>query len=436
MLRNAQEVLRSCLEAKEKLIVGLSGGADSVALAHLLYSEGYEIICIHINFHLRGDESNRDQKFVEELVEKHFPLSTLIVKHYDTEYFAQERGISIEMAARELRYQYYREIAQEHNCRWIAVGHHADDQVETGLLNLVRGSGGAGLAGMSKASNGILRPLLNTWRSEIESYLSYVGLQYVTDSTNREIEYKRNYIRHKMIPMFERLNPSFRQVMLRNMEHFMEEQSVLDTETQRFEDKYFDHKTQSLTLPPHTDQDYYFKRLMLRYGFNYSQAEDMLRDWMSDKTSTFHSHTQMAQIYRERLFVMPHDPTTPPNPQTLLNTVDYGKIGKVSIGGKSGQLAIHARFSERNDIILRAGRDDDTFRPFGMNRGRKKLFRYLGEKGIPEAYRPLCPVLECEEQIIAVIPLEISDMARYDQKPLFLSFKPTEHPLAQLLTSL
>lgn len=431
MLEHARQVLKDYLDPKEKILVGLSGGADSVALAHLLYSEGYKLLFVHINFHLRGEESDRDERFVRQLVAEEFPCSSLIVQHFDTTNYAAQAGISIEMGARELRYQFFREVAHKEDCNWIAVGHHADDQVETGLLNLTRGTGGAGLAGMSLANQQILRPLLGHWSSEIKAYLKQNGLRYVTDSTNQETEYKRNYVRHKLIPMLEELNPAFKQVMLSNMAHFQEEQQALELLTQYFETQFLDQKTQSLTLPESTESDYFFKRLMLRKGFSYSQAEDMLRDWCSEKTTSFLGQQCLAQIYREHLFLIPNDLVVLPHIE-LSKCTEFGSIGTIELNEKQGELALHPMFKNKR-LILRQAQREDVFQPFGMTKGSKKLFRYLGEKGVPEAYRPYCPVLECEGEVIAVIPLQIAHSARYEEKPLFISFKATDHPLSQLL---
>lgn len=122
-------------------MVGLSGGADSIALAHLLYSLGYELVLVHINFHLRGKESDRDQAFVSQFIAQYIPKSTSYFEDVDTLPKAKSEGISIEMAARELRYTLFEQLRAKHRCKWIAVGHHANDQIETALLNLSRGTG-------------------------------------------------------------------------------------------------------------------------------------------------------------------------------------------------------------------------------------------------------------------------------------------------------
>ena len=166
------------------VVVGLSGGADSTALLLILIRLGYRVHAVHCNFHLRGDESNRDQQFVTDLCNR---LGIeLEICQYDTQKYASEHGISIEMAARELRYADFERIMQKCGACAVCIAHHRDDSVETVLLNLIRGTG-------IKPRNGnIIRPLLCVSRQEIEDWLKEIGQPYVTDSTNLESDYTRN----------------------------------------------------------------------------------------------------------------------------------------------------------------------------------------------------------------------------------------------------
>lgn len=188
-----------------RTLVALSGGADSVALLTLLHAKGYDIEALHVNFHLRGEESNRDEQFVSSLCKRlGIPLH---IKHFETREYARNRGISIEMAARELRYDWFEQMRQQLKAENIAVAHHRDDQTETVLLNLIRGTGIRGLAGMHPVSGHIVRPLLNVSRKEIVEYLHGINQDYVTDSTNLERDALRNRIRLDVIPLLEQLNP-------------------------------------------------------------------------------------------------------------------------------------------------------------------------------------------------------------------------------------
>ena len=204
MLRRVQKYIRDnqLLQAGDRVLVCVSGGADSVALLDVLQRAGYECIVAHCNFHLRGEESDRDEAFVQQLAAD-LPLH---LQSFDTLSYAKEQGISIEMAARKLRYQWFRQIAESTQCRAIAVAHHQHDQAETVLLNLKRGTGIRGLCGMrAKSPNPeggdilVVRPLLCTTRDYIEHYLRDIRHKsWVDDSTNTDTTITRNAIREQL----------------------------------------------------------------------------------------------------------------------------------------------------------------------------------------------------------------------------------------------
>ena len=216
MLRRVMKYIRDkeLLEKGDRVLVCVSGGADSVALLDVLQRGGYECVVAHCNFHLRGEESDRDERFVREVIGERLKAKgeKLWVKDFDTVGYAQEKGISIEMAARELRYRWFAEVAAETGCKAIAVAHHQNDQAETVLLNLKRGTGIRGLCGMRAKSHlgargqepgvktiPIIRPLLCTTRDYIEHYLKDIRhLPWVDDSTNTDTSIKRNAIREQL----------------------------------------------------------------------------------------------------------------------------------------------------------------------------------------------------------------------------------------------
>ena len=202
---------------EDKILVTLSGGADSVALLRLLLDMGYTCEAAHCNFHLRGDESVRDEMFVRELcLQLVVPLH---VQHFQTMEEAEKRHISIEMAARELRYAWFEQLRLQQGADVIAVAHHKDDSVETLLLNLIRGTGINGLLGIRPKNGNIVRPLLCLDRKEITEYLQEIEQSYVTDSTNLQDEYTRNKIRLSLLPLMQEINPSIKESLLRTSEH-------------------------------------------------------------------------------------------------------------------------------------------------------------------------------------------------------------------------
>ena len=216
MLRRVQKYIRdnALLERGARVLVCVSGGADSIALWDVLQRGRYECIVAHCNFHLRGEESDRDEAFVRSVAIGNGQLAMgerreeghIFVKDFDTQGYAKERGISIEMAARELRYQWFAQLAKEHGCQAIAVAHHQNDQAETVLLNLKRGTGLRGLCGMRPKSENpmggsvpVIRPLLCTTRDYIEHYLRDIRhIAWVNDSTNTDTTITRNAVRAQL----------------------------------------------------------------------------------------------------------------------------------------------------------------------------------------------------------------------------------------------
>ena len=213
------------LDSNELYIVAVSGGADSVALLLLLHEHGYRVHAAHCNFHLRGDESDRDEAFCVELCE-HLGVELHRV-HFDTQTYADLHKVSIEMAARELRYQWFEQLRKDMGAAGICVAHHRDDSVETVLLNLVRGTGLRGLCGIQPKNGFVLRPLLCVSRAEIEAFLNEKEQGYVTDSTNLEADVQRNIVRLRVLPLLQKLNPAVADNIQRTCENLMEAQNVL-----------------------------------------------------------------------------------------------------------------------------------------------------------------------------------------------------------------
>lgn len=199
--------------ADDLVIVGLSGGADSVALLRVLCTLGIRCMAIHCNFHLRGEESDRDQDFAEQLC-RLLGVPCLVVS-FETSRYAEKQGISIEMAARELRYTYFERVRKEKGASCVAVAHHRDDSVETVLLNMIRGTGIHGLCGIRPRVKHVVRPLLDVSRQDIETYLRALGQDFVTDHTNLETLYKRNRVRLELLPLMREINPSIDRALLR-----------------------------------------------------------------------------------------------------------------------------------------------------------------------------------------------------------------------------
>ena len=259
------------LNTNDLYIVALSGGADSVALLLLLKNAHFNVHAAHCNFHLRGEESDRDEAFCVELckglgVELHRA-------HFDTREYAELHKVSIEMTARELRYKWFEQLRQDIGAAGICVAHHRDDSVETVLLNLVRGTGLRGLTGIHPRNGNILRPLLCVSRAEIEAFLAEKGQEYVTDSTNLEANVQRNIVRLEVLPLLRNLNPAVAENIQRTAENLAEAQQVLNVAISRFNDS---NVLNLNDVEKFGSSEYLAFEWLKKYGFNGEQVRQIL----------------------------------------------------------------------------------------------------------------------------------------------------------------
>ena len=217
-------------------LLALSGGADSVALLLMLLEQGVQPVAAHCNFHLRGEESERDEAFVRRLCEERGVK--LHVVHFQTEEEARRTGESIEMAARRLRYDWFETLLVSEGLDYVCTAHHRDDQVETLLLNLVRGTGLAGLRGMLPVQGHVCRPLLNYTREELREYLRERGQAWVEDGTNTDTRYQRNLVRHELLPLLRRLNPQADEHIAQAAEHLQEAERLIATTQENWAEEH------------------------------------------------------------------------------------------------------------------------------------------------------------------------------------------------------
>lgn len=387
-------------------LVALSGGADSVALLRMLHQQGVEIAALHCNFHLRGEESDRDENFVSDLCQKlDIPL---YIKHFDTRSFAAEHHISIEMAARELRYAWFEEMRQELGAEDIAVAHHRDDQAETVLLNLIRGTGLRGLAGMHERSGHIVRPLLHMSRQNILDYLSQIGQEYITDSTNLERDAHRNRIRLDVIPLLQEINPQATSHIAEAAQHVAEALPY-----------YQQGVDMSTDLSPTTIHE----RL---YGFGFTPAQEQ-QMWQSQRSgATFESPTHRATFSQGRLVVEEKSATEPaPILSSTIIEVPDPLVWVTRESLPCDTCVIDARLVS-HELTTRQSRPGDRFRPFGMKHGTRLLADFLTERGLSVFERQRQWLVCHGDDIIWVVGHRIDDRFRITpttKKILKLSIK-------------
>lgn len=404
MLSKVKDFIRKykLLDIKELYLVALSGGADSVALLLLLDEMGYNVHAIHCNFHLRGAESDRDEQFCEHLCQqKSIPFHRI---HFDTLMYAETHKVSVEMAARELRYRYFEQLRQDVGATGVCVAHHRDDTVETVLLNLVRGTGLRGLTGIQPRNGHILRPLLCVSRQEIETYLKTKGQGYVTDSTNLEADVQRNVIRLKVVPLLKELNPAVAENIQRTAENLLEAQQVLDSVAK----KYINVNTLELNeLKKYGSSEYIIYQWAKQYGFNGIQV----RQVMDAETGRIFSSSDGYDLLvdRERLLVEPSlkplKPLRIPEEGTyVLDDQTRLSVKKEPVWvSKDATIATVDASKVHFPLTVRRVEEGDVMQPYGMD-GRKLLSDLMTDRkmNVFEKRRQLV-VTDADNQVVWLI---------------------------------
>jgi tRNA(Ile)-lysidine synthase len=359
-------------------LVALSGGADSVALLLILQQLGYRIEAAHCNFHLRGEESDRDEDFVKTLCEKLNVQLHLI--HFDTNEYASLHQVSVEMAARELRYGYFQQLCQDIGAATVCVAHHRDDAVETLLMNLLRGSGIHGLTGIRPKNGHIVRPLLCISREEIEQYLHSIGQDYVIDSTNLVDDVVRNKIRLQVLPLLKEINPKAAENIEKASLYLREAEKVFDESIamQKAELIQIDPKgfPQTVSIPLLLEQpspEYLLHEWLTPYGFNTTQEEQIFAHLIGESGREFLSPNHTLVIDRDTLVLesrqapmktirIPEEGLYRYNDHFCL---DIKRSNQVTISKLSDCITIDAA-KVLFPLTLRPVQQGDRFCPFGM----------------------------------------------------------------------
>lgn len=378
------------LRKEGKYLVALSGGADSVFLTHVLHRLGYAIDAAHCNFHLRGEESDRDEAFCKNLCER-LGIALHIV-HFDTKTYADLHKVSIEMAARDLRYNYFEQLRKDIGADGICVAHHMEDSVETILLNIIRGTGLNGLTGISPRNGYILRPMLNVTREEIEQYLDACGEEYVTDSTNLEAVALRNKIRLEVMPLLKTINPSVCEDIAKMSARLAEASKVMDDAMQDAANRVCnDNIIDTGKLLNEVSPEMVLFHILSPYGFQPAQIENISSSLTCLKTgSTWKSDSHELLFNRGSLIIEKiNNPETREYKIPETGTYNLGDGLRISvkmvdiddgfvIPKTSDTVAVDAE-KVRFPLTIRHAANGDRFIPFGM-KGSKLISDYLTNK--------------------------------------------------------
>jgi len=380
------------LVKEKKYLIALSGGADSVCLLLILDKLGYNIEAVHCNFNLRGDESSRDEQFCIELCKKR--NIKIHLAHFDTNSYALLHKTSIEMAARNLRYSFFENLRHDIGADGICVAHHQNDCAETLIMNLIRGTGIKGLAGIMPKRDSIIRPLLCVSRDEIEDFLTKESQDYVTDSTNLDDFCVRNSIRLNIIPMMEKINPSAVQNIVRTAMRMNEANKVFNESIEASSSKVSDLIDGSLyidirALKKEPSPEYTLFNILKNYRFNPEQIESIGYNLDFPTGTRFLSDTHQLVFDREKMIVTKIENNRislkiPEHGKYIINDVKSIRIEKVIVNkefniSKDNFTATLDSANVKFPLLLRNVENGDRFFPFGM-KGSKLVSKYMTDK--------------------------------------------------------
>ena len=450
MLRRVAEYIRQqhLLRQEERYLVALSGGADSVCLLLILKMLGYSVEAVHCNFHLRGEESNRDEQFCVSFCKKQqVPLH---LAHFDTHEYAALHHQGIEMAARELRYGYFAQLCQDLSLSAVCVAHHQDDTAETVLMNILRGTGIHGLAGIQPLSHltamskpfcaplTVVRPLLCLSRADIEEYLAGIGQSYVIDSTNLcSDEAVRNKIRLEVLPLLQQINPSAKERIALTAHYIQEASKVFDAAmTEHVAKVMTDNRISIKLLMNLPSPEYTLYTILKDYGFSSQQVEQIAQRLDASPGTMFHSDTHEVLMDREELIIEPLSVPAKPMRIPETGTYLYPLDNNVSSSDKKQSLRFRFSIKERGmgdishdkhiasldagtvrfPLIIRPVQQGDRFVPFGM-KGSKLVSDYLTDRkcSVFEKRRQLV-VTDATENIIWLVNERPGDHYRITEK--------------------
>lgn len=428
MLTKFQNYIESnhLINKGDRILVALSGGVDSMVLAELLRRGGYDIAFAHCNFHLRGKESDGDEQFVREYAER--VGVKLFVRQFDTLEYVETQKVSVEMAARELRYAWFNDLINA-NGYLLALAHHADDQIETFFINLLRGSGIKGLKAMQPRNGMYIRPLLWASRDEIKNFAIENSIQWREDSTNNDTVYLRNKIRHELMPVFDSIKPEAREKILESVNHLASENQLY---RELLKEKISQIETVDGVL--HSIPKRHFERseaesrnplgLQLlfewirNYDFSYSQCESIFAALDGESGKEFYSDEYQLVIEKETIEIFPIDPV-----QTRHNLSQ-----RVTIQPVRTRHALSLLITDNPNIAqldydklklplqTRFWQQGDRFHPLGM-RGSKLVSDFFNDNDFTTFQKKNTLILtDNEGEIVWIVGYRIDDRFKITEK--------------------
>lgn len=414
----------------DSLLLAVSGGVDSVVLCELCRQAGYKFVIAHCNFRLRNKESERDKEFVFTLA-KNVGVEFLL-KEFNTNEYASENRLSTQEAARILRYEWFNEIITHsipQGPRWILTAHHADDNIETMLMNFFRGTGIHGLRGMLPKQGRIIRPLLMIKKNQILEFANIHNLNWVEDSSNQSDKYSRNYFRYNVIPLIQTIYLEVEHNLLSNLHRFSEIELLYNQSVDLFKQKLIEKKGNEIHIPvlklkkalvPVT----IIHEIIKEYGFSVAQVHDVLKIMDSETGKYIESATHRIIKNRNWIIIAPGNSQQAEN--IIINEsdsiIEFDKGKLVFERGQSSKLNIKttqeiAQVDSAEicfPLLLRKSKTGDYFYPLGM-RKKKKLSRFFIDQKLSKSDKENVWILEMNKKIVWIIGMRIDDRFKISQ---------------------
>ena len=407
---------KQLFEKNDKLLLAISGGADSVALAYLLKQLEYNFTLAHCNFGLRNKESEKDEVFVKELAKK---LGVkCFTKSFETQKFAIKNKISIQMTARDLRYEWFEILRKEKGCDFVLTAHHRDDNMETFFINLLRGTGIKGMLGIDRIKEKIIRPLLFANKDEIYYFLKKNKIKFREDSSNKDTKYLRNKIRLQLLPLLKEINPSFNETLTKEKNYLSSVSAIYFTEIEKQKKKILKQKENYFTiskveLKKLNPLETYLYEFLKPFGF--SNIEDIACTISKQSGKQFFSSTHRITIDRKELIIQAIRQNE--KVEILIEKVDnecfYPLHLEFSISDnleikKDKGIAMLDFNKLKFPLVLRKWGKGDFFTPFGM-KGKKKLSDFFIDNKISIPEKEQIWILCSANEIVWIVGYRISE---------------------------
>jgi tRNA(Ile)-lysidine synthase len=403
---------------KDKLLLAVSGGVDSVVLCELCKQAGYDFVIAHCNFKLRGAESERDKEFVQQLAKKY--NVSFHLNEFDTTTYAASKKISIQEAARELRYHWFNELIQKGEAKYIVTAHHLDDNIETMVMHFFRGTGIYGLRGMLPKQQNIVRPLLFAKKDALKEFAATQQLPFVEDSSNSEDKYTRNFFRNQLLPMVQEIFPRAEQNLAHNLQRFAETEILYKQALDLRKKKLLEPKGNEVHIPAlklkkvaplHTIT----YEIIKDYGFSPQQTGEVIALLDSESGKYVQSPSHRIIKNRNWLIITPLQSKQADN--ILVENADTQiefQLGRLILKNANSAIpdsSLVAALDSRNiqfPLLLRKWKQGDYFYPLGMP-GKKKLARFFIDQKLSLADKEKVWVLESNKKILWVVGMRIDD---------------------------